>query len=43
MQAIAAITGGEEFFAYGSPSQYTLQLQEIFRNVGRMRAVSLIE
>jgi hypothetical protein len=43
MQAIAAITGGQEFFAGGTPEQYTVQLLDIFRTIGGLGNANLIE
>lgn len=43
MQEIAAIGGGQEFFAGGNPEQYTEQLQDIFRRLGGKKTVRLIE
>jgi uncharacterized protein YegL len=43
MQTIAAIAGGQEFYASGSPEQYTEELQMIFRSLGGRRPVALIE
>ncbi len=43
MQQIAAIGGGQEFFAGGNPEEYTAQLEMIFRSLGGRRPVSLIE
>ena len=43
MQQVAAVGGGEEFYAYGDPEQYTEQLQSIFKEIGGRRDVILIE
>ncbi len=43
MQEIASATGGQEFFASGSPEEYTEQLEQIFRALGGRRPVALIE
>ncbi|MFH1746235.1 MAG: VWA domain-containing protein [Planctomycetota bacterium] len=43
MQAIAAEAGGQEFYAVGSPEEYTEQLEMIFRTLGGKRPVALIE
>lgn len=43
MQQIAAITNGEEFYAQGTPEQYTAQLRLIFRNIGGLGYAVLIE
>ncbi len=43
MQQIATIGKGEEFYAAGSPEEYTAQLEEIFRALGGKRPVSLLE
>ncbi|RMF70895.1 MAG: VWA domain-containing protein [Planctomycetota bacterium] len=43
MQEIAAIGKGQEFYAVGSPSEYSEQLEEIFRALGGKRPVALIE
>ncbi len=43
MQEIATIGGGQEFFAGGSPEEYTAQLAMIFRTLGGRRPVALIE
>ena len=34
---------GQEFYAVGSPEEYTEQLQDIFRAIGGKRPVALIE
>jgi hypothetical protein len=43
MQEIAAIGNGQEFYAVGSPEEYTEQLEAIFRTLGGKRPVALIE
>ncbi|MBK9121377.1 MAG: VWA domain-containing protein [Phycisphaerales bacterium] len=43
MQSIAAIGGGQEFYADGTPEEYTKQLEDIFRSLGGKRPVALIE
>ena len=43
MQEIAHIGRGQEFYAAGSPEEYTNQLSEIFRSLGGKRPVALIE
>lgn len=43
MQEIAAITGGQEFHASGTPEEYTEELEAIFRSLGGKRPVVLIE
>ncbi len=43
MQDIAEATGGREFYAFGDPDEYTEQLREIFRQIGGIRDVWLIE
>lgn len=43
LQDIAAIASGQEFYASGSPEEYTEQLEEIFRLLGGKRRVTLIE
>ncbi len=43
MQQIAAMNGGEEFFASGTISQYSAQLKNIFDELGSKRPVRLIE
>ena len=43
MQTIAAKAHGQEFFASGSPEEYTEQLEDIFRALGGKRPVALIE
>ena len=43
MQEIAAIGEGQEFYAVGTPEEYTEQLQAIFRALGGKRSVALIE
>lgn len=43
MQEIAAIGEGQEFYAVGTPEEYTAQLEMIFRALGGKRAVALIE
>lgn len=43
MQEIAEVGNGEEFYAVGSPEEYTAQLEEIFRTLGGRRPVALIE
>jgi len=43
MQTIAAKGHGQEFYAAGSPEEYTEQLQDIFRTLGGKRPVALIE
>jgi hypothetical protein len=43
MQAVAAATGGQEFFAQGTPAQYTAQLQDIFRTIGGLGSATLVE
>lgn len=43
MEAIANIGHGQEFYAAGSPEEYTDQLEMIFRTLGGKRPVALIE
>ncbi len=43
MQAVAAITGGEEFYAAGTPEEYTATLRVIFRTIGGLGNAALIE
>lgn len=43
MQAIASKASGQEFYAVGSPEEYTEQLKDIFRTLGGKRPVALIE
>ena len=43
MQEIAAIGNGQEFYAAGSPEEYTEELEAIFRTLGGKRPVALIE
>jgi len=43
MQEIASIGSGQEFYAVGSPEEYTEQLETIFRALGGKRQVALIE
>ena len=43
MQAIAAETGGVEFYADGTPEEYAAQLRTICAVIGGMGGVSLIE
>ena len=43
MQAIATKGHGQEFYAVGSPEEYTEQLEDIFRTLGGKRPVALIE
>jgi Mg-chelatase subunit ChlD len=43
MQEIAHITGGEEFYAAGNPDEYKDELESIFRRLGGIRPVQLIE
>ncbi|MGE3180517.1 MAG: VWA domain-containing protein [Phycisphaerae bacterium] len=43
MQEIANKTNGQEFFASGSPEEYTEELEHIFRSLGGKRPVALIE
>jgi hypothetical protein len=43
MQTVAAKGHGQEFFASGSPEQYTQELEDIFRALGGKRPVALIE
>jgi Flp pilus assembly protein TadG len=43
MQTIAAKGHGQEFFASGSPEEYTQELEDIFRALGGKRPVELIE
>lgn len=43
MMEIAALGRGEEFFASGTPEEYTEQLEDIFRTLGGKRPVVLIE
>ena len=43
MQEIASIGKGQEYYAAGSPEEYTEQLNLIFRTLGGKRQVSLIE
>lgn len=43
LQEIAAIGHGQEFYAVGSPEEYSEQLELIFRALGGKRSVTLIE
>lgn len=43
LQEIAAIGMGQEFYASGTPDQYSDQLKDIFRSLGGKRPVALIE
>ena len=43
MQIIADKGHGQEFYAVGSPEEYTEQLEDIFRTLGGKRPVALIE
>lgn len=43
MQEIADIGRGVEFYAAGTPAEYTTQLETIFRTLGGARPVALIE
>ncbi len=43
MQQIATLAHGQEFYAAGSPEEYTEQLEDIFRALGGKRPVALIE
>ncbi len=43
MQEIATIGNGQEFYAAGSPEEYSDQLEAIFRMLGGKRPVALIE
>ena len=43
MQEIAAIGKGQEFYAVGSPEEYSEQLEAIFKALGGKRPVALIE
>jgi hypothetical protein len=43
MDQIAQITGGKHFHAGGTVDQYTAQLEDIFKELGGMRAASLVE
>ncbi|MBU0640805.1 MAG: VWA domain-containing protein [Planctomycetes bacterium] len=43
MQQIAVIGHGQEFYASGTPEEYTDQLEAIFRTLGGKRPVALIE
>ncbi len=43
MQAIASITGGQEFYAQGTPEQYTATLRDIFRIIAGLGYPVLIE
>jgi len=43
MIAIAEITGGEEFYAVGTPEEYTAELQVIFRTIAGLGFAQLIE
>ncbi|MFO0839697.1 MAG: VWA domain-containing protein [Phycisphaerae bacterium] len=43
MQQIAAIAYGQEFYASGTPEEYTAQLDSIFRQLGGVHPVVLIE
>lgn len=43
MQAVAAATGGEEFYAHGNPAEYTALLQSIFRTIAGLGRPALIE
>ncbi len=43
MQNIAAITGGQEFYAQGTPGEYAALLQSIFRGIAGLGNATLIE
>jgi hypothetical protein len=43
LQEIATIGNGKEFYAVGSPEEYSEQLELIFRTLGGKRPVALIE
>jgi Flp pilus assembly protein TadG len=43
LQEIAEMTGGQEFFAAGAGSEYTAELQGIFRTIGTMGFAALVE
>ncbi len=43
LQEVAAIGHGQEFYASGSPEEYTQELEAIFRTLGGKRPVALIE
>ena len=43
MQEIAALAGGQEFYASGTISEYSAQLQQIFDELGGKRGPCLIE
>jgi len=43
LQEIAEMTGGQEFYAAGAASEYTVQLQGIFRTIGTMGYAALVE
>lgn len=43
MQKIASLTGGKEYYAAGTIAEYTAQLQSIFDELARLRAVVMIE
>lgn len=43
LQNIALIGHGQEFYAAGSPADYSDQLEQIFRSLGGKRPVALIE
>jgi hypothetical protein len=43
LQQVASMSGGIEFYATGSPAQYSEQLLHIYRTIGGMGAVALIE
>lgn len=42
MQNIAEIGNGQEFYATGTPAEYSAQLEQIFKNLGGKRPVRLI-
>ena len=43
MQQIADMSGGREFYAAGTPEEYTAQLQDIFYTIGGLGYAALIE
>ena len=43
MQQIADMSGGREFYAAGTPEEYTPQLQVIFQTIGGLGVATLIE
>ena len=43
MQQIADMSGGREFYAAGTPEEYTAQLQVIFYTIGGLGFATLIE